>query len=81
MRNHVRTSNALFEGRVSCVGAMKREGCSHQYAGYSASDVVDRINGGAVNEDKSPLNDAIVYSQLALDEFRVVRSVNHAKSW
>lgn len=60
MRNHVNTRSARFAGKASCAGATNRDGCSDQYAGYSANDVVDKIKGGAVKEERSPLNDAIV---------------------
>ena len=64
MRNHVKTRSARFDGETSAAGAMNREGCSDQYAGYSANDVVERMNGGAVKEERSPLNDAIVFHIL-----------------
>ena len=35
------------------------DGCSVQYAENSVRDVVPRMNGGAVNDERSPLNDAI----------------------
>lgn len=41
------------------VGSINKFGCSDQYWEYSTSDVGDKINGGAVNDDKSPLNEAI----------------------
>lgn len=44
---------------VNLLGAMNKSGCSAQYWEYSTSEVGDNINGGAVSEDKSPLNDAI----------------------
>jgi hypothetical protein len=34
-------------------------GCSHQYAEYSVREVVERMNGGAVREERSPLKDAM----------------------
>lgn len=39
------------------------EGCSAQYAENSVRDVDDRINGGAVSEDKSPENEAIDFKK------------------
>lgn len=35
------------------------DGCSVQYAENSVREVVPRINGGAVKEERSPLNDAM----------------------
>lgn len=44
---------------VNLFAATNKSGCSAQYWEYSTSDVGDNIKGGAVNEDKSPLKDAI----------------------
>ena len=41
------------------------DGCSVQYAENSVSDVVPRINGGAVIEERSPLNDAMDCSHVS----------------
>lgn len=41
------------------LGSTKRSGCSPQYCVYSTKDVGDKMNGGAVKEDKSPLKEAI----------------------
>jgi hypothetical protein len=38
---------------------------SAQYAENSTRDWVDRINAGAVSDERSPLNDAIDWEQLA----------------
>lgn len=62
------TDNARLEVSGSCEGATKREGCSAQYAGNSASEVVDRMKGGAVKEERSPLNVAIVYDILGVSK-------------
>ena len=35
------------------------DGCSVQYAENSVRDVVPRMKGGAVNDERSPLKDAI----------------------
>ena len=35
------------------------DGCSVQYAENSVRDVVPRMNGGAVKDERSPLKDAI----------------------
>ena len=57
--NHLRTNNARFAGSSSWAGATKILGCSAQCVEYSTNDFVERINGGAVKDDKSPLKDAI----------------------
>lgn len=59
LRNHLSTSRARFSGFGSDAGATNSDGCSVQYAEYSTSEVVDRMNGGAVMEDRSPLKEAI----------------------
>jgi hypothetical protein len=61
LRNHFSTSSARFAGSGSAAGATKRDGCSAQYDEYSVSDVDDRMNGGAVRDDRSPEKDAIDY--------------------
>lgn len=38
---------------------MKSEGCSAQYAEYSTREVLERMKGGAVREERSPLKDAM----------------------
>ena len=59
LRNHFNTSRARFAGSGSEAGATKMDGCSVQYAENSVRDVVPRMNGGAVIEERSPLKDAI----------------------
>lgn len=59
LRNHFNTSKALFAGSCSEAGATKTDGCSVQYAENSVRDVVPRMNGGAVIDERSPLKDAI----------------------
>jgi hypothetical protein len=59
LRNHFKTNNALFSGSGSIARAINREGCSAQYAENSTRDVEERMKGGAVKEDKSPLNEAM----------------------
>lgn len=59
LKNHLRTRAARLAGSGSRVGATKSEGCSVQYAEYSVRDVDERMNGGAVREDRSPLKDAM----------------------
>lgn len=72
VRNHFKTKSALFAGSGSLAGAMKIAGCSAQYAEYSTSDVEERMKGGAVREDRSPLKDAMDYgggSQQSSDNY------------
>lgn len=59
LRNHRKTRRALFSGSGSVAGATKRAGCSAQYAEYSTREVEERMKGGAVNDDRSPLKEAI----------------------
>lgn len=59
LRNHLRTSRALLAGSVSLAGAAKRSGCSHQYEENSVREVPERMNGGAVRDERSPLNEAM----------------------
>ena len=59
LRNHFNTSRALFAGSGSEAGATKMDGCSVQYAENSVRDVVPRMKGGAVTDERSPLKDAI----------------------
>jgi hypothetical protein len=42
-------------------GALKTPGCSHQYELNSVRLVEDRMKGGAVSEDRSPLKEAMDY--------------------
>ena len=39
------------------------DGCSVQYAENSVRDVVPKMNGGAVMDERSPLKDAIDWRQ------------------
>lgn len=59
VRNHLRTRRARFSGSASLAGATKTAGCSAQYAEYSVSEVEDKIKGGAVSEERSPVKEAI----------------------
>lgn len=59
LRNHFNTSIDRFAGSGSEVGATNTDGCSVQYAENSVRDVVPKIKGGAVMEERSPLKDAI----------------------
>lgn len=63
VRNHFNTSNARFLGSSSFAGATKTFGCSAQYEENSVREVDDRMNGGAVREDRSPEKLAIDYRQ------------------
>lgn len=42
-------------------GAAKRSGCSHQYDENSVRETLERIKGGAVREERSPLKEAMDY--------------------
>lgn len=59
LKNHLRTARALFSGSASFAGATNKAGCSAQYAEYSVKEVEERMNGGAVNEERSPEKEAI----------------------
>ena len=43
-------------------------GCSVQYAENSVRDVVPRMKGGAVKDERSPLKDAIDYKLETISE-------------
>ena len=49
-------------GSASLAGAANTEGCSAQYELYSVRLVADRMKGGAVSEDRSPLKEEMDYS-------------------
>ena len=59
--NAIASSSDLSAPSVSNkkLGSISKSGCSLQYCEYSDNEVGDKMNGGAVNEDKSPLNEAI----------------------
>jgi hypothetical protein len=59
LKNHFKTRRARLVGSGSEAGATKIAGCSVQYAEYSVRDVVERMKGGAVSVDKSPLKEAM----------------------
>lgn len=65
LRNHFRTSRARFSGSGSVAGAMNSVGCSAQYAEYSTREVEERMKGGAVKDDRSPLKEAIDWTKTA----------------
>jgi len=65
VKNHLSTRSALLAGSDSLEGATKTEGCSHQYELNSVRLVGERIKGGAVRLERSPLNDAIDYGAVA----------------
>lgn len=44
------------------------DGCSVQYAENSVRDVVPRMKGGAVKDERSPLKDAIDYKLDTISE-------------
>jgi len=56
---HLSTANIRFAGSGSFVAATKREVFSVQYAENSTKDWEERMNAGAVKEDRSPLNEAM----------------------
>jgi len=58
VKNHLRTSKARFAGSCSAAGATNIDGCSVQYAENSVRDMVPRMKGGAVIDERSPLKDA-----------------------
>ena len=53
------TSRARLAGSGSEAGATKICGCSVQYAENSVREIVPRMKGGAVTEERSPLKFAI----------------------
>lgn len=55
----MRTRTCRFPGSFSDAGAAKRGGCSHQYEENSVREVEDRIKGGAVSEESSPVKEAM----------------------
>jgi hypothetical protein len=59
LRNHFNTRRARFSGSASFAGATNSDGCSHQYELNSVRLVDERMKGGAVRDDRSPLNEAI----------------------
>jgi hypothetical protein len=67
LRNHFSTNSALFSGSFSAAGATKIEGCSAQYEENSTSDVDERINGGAVKDERSPEKDAMDFKKALHD--------------
>ena len=54
------------------------DGCSVQYAENSVRDVVPRMNGGAVKDERSPLKDAIDYKLDTISESARLRSGGNA---
>jgi hypothetical protein len=59
VKNHLSTRRARFAGSGSLDGATNTEGCSHQYELNSVRLVDERMKGGAVRLERSPLKDAI----------------------
>lgn len=53
-------------------GANNKSTCSDQYWEYSTREVGDRMNGGAVNDDKSPLYEAIDFIKEVQDAAEVM---------
>lgn len=59
VRNHFSTSRARLAGSASSAGAANTEGCSDQYELNSVRLVEERMKGGAVRDERSPLKDAM----------------------
>ena len=57
----IASTSSLEASGVCCkkFGSTNKSGCSAQYCEYSLKEVGDKMKGGAVKEDKSPLNSAI----------------------
>ena len=66
LRNHFRTNKALFAGSFSAAGATKIDGCSAQYDENSVRDIVPKMKGGAVREERSPLKEAIDFVNFSM---------------
>ena len=66
LRNHFSTNRALFAGSFSAAGATKIDGCSAQYDENSVRDMVPRMNGGAVSEERSPLKEVIDFVNFSM---------------
>ena len=49
------------------------DGCSVQYAENSVRDVVPKMKGGAVKDERSPLKDAIDYRLDTISKFPRLR--------
>jgi hypothetical protein len=63
VKNHFSTKSALLAGSFSAAGATRMEGCSAQYDENSVREIVPRMKGGAVRDERSPLKEAIDYSE------------------
>jgi hypothetical protein len=49
-------------------GSINKSGCSPQNCEYSTNEVGDNMKGGAVNDDRSPLYEAIDLRKLVHEE-------------
>ena len=49
-------------------GSKNKSGCSAQYWENSDNEVGDKMNGGAVNDEMSPLKEAIDFKKEVHDE-------------
>jgi len=56
-------------------GATRTEGCSAQYEEYSVREVLERIKGGAVMEDRSPLKEAMDCEGVSVSHWSVAMVV------
>ena len=59
VKNHFSTRSALLAASGSLAGAANTDGCSHQYELNSVRLVEDKMKGGAVRLERSPLKDAM----------------------
>lgn len=51
------------------VGPRNKSGCSAQYSEYSVNETGDKMNGGAVKDERSPLKEAIDFKkEVQVDE-------------
>ena len=58
--NHLSTASERSSGPGASAMAENNSGRSHQYAGNSVSEMGDRMNGGAVKDERSPEKDAML---------------------
>lgn len=58
MRNNS-IGSSLDSAEAMNDGSSNRSICSDQYCEYSTNEVGDKMKGGAVNDDKSPLYEAM----------------------
>lgn len=74
--NHLTTANIRnnsggvpsLSGSVMKEGSKNKSGCSAQYSEYSVNETGERMNGGAVKDERSPLNDEIDFKNEVHDD-------------